>query len=134
MNLHDLVARRIRHEPFDAILVNSSQMAQFVEPYSDLPRIMQFVDLDSLKWRQYAENSRPPRSWIYRREFHCMLEYERKLARTFSHSLVCTPRELEDLRRLVPGAAASCVCNGVDLEVFRPQPSRRFPARWSSRG
>jgi sugar transferase (PEP-CTERM/EpsH1 system associated) len=102
-------------------------MAQFVESYADLPRIMQFVDLDSLKWQQYAENSRPPRSWVYRREFHCLLDYERKLARTFSHSLVCTPRELEDLRRLVPDAAAGCVCNGVDLDAFCPQSVEKIP-------
>ena len=126
--LHDQIARRLDIEHFDAVLVNSSQMAQFVEPFSDLPRIMQFVDLDSLKWKQYAENARPPRSWIYRREFQCMRDYERKLARTFAHSLVCTPRELEDLRRLVPGAAASCVSNGVDLEYFHPQvDSRKIP-------
>ena len=117
----------MRREHFDAILVNSSGMAQFVEPYSDVPRIMQFVDLDSLKWQQYAENSSIPRSWIFRREFHCLLEYERNLARTFTHSLVCTPRELKDLERLVPGAAASCVSNGVDLEVFRPQSLEKIP-------
>ena len=125
--LHEQVAKRMRREHFDAILVNSSGMAQFVEPYSDVPRIMQFVDLDSLKWQQYAENSSIPRSWIFRRESHCLLEYERNLARTFTHSLVCTPRELEDLERLVPGAAASCVSNGVDLEVFRPQPLEKIP-------
>ena len=102
-------------------------MAQFVEPYADLPRIMQFVDLDSLKWRQYAETSRLPRSWIFRRESRCLMEYERKLARTFAHSLVCTPRELSDLQRLVPGVAASCVSNGVDLEFFRPQPLVKIP-------
>ena len=125
--LHEQVAKRIRQEHFDAILVNSSGMAQFVEPYSDMPRIMQFVDLDSLKWQQYAENSRIPRSWIFRREFHRLLEYERNLARTFTHSLVCTPRELKDLEQLVPGAAASCVSNGVDLEVFHPQSLEKIP-------
>ncbi len=127
LGLHEQVGKRMRREHFDAILVNSSQMAQFVEPYSDLPRIMQFVDLDSLKWQQYAENSSIPRSWIFRREFHCLLEYERNLARTFTHSLVCTPRELKDLERLVPGAAASCVSNGVDLEVFRPHSLEKIP-------
>ncbi len=125
--LHEQVGNRMRREHFDVILVNSSQMAQFVEPYSDLPRIMQFVDLDSLKWQQYADNSSVPRSWIFRREFHCLLEYERNLARTFTHSLVCTPRELKDLERLVPGAAASCVSNGVDLEVFRPHSLEKIP-------
>jgi len=125
--LHEQVGKRMRREHFDAILVNSSGMAQFVEPYSDVPRIMQFVDLDSLKWQQYADSSSIPRSWLFRREFHCLLEYERNLARTFTHSLVCTPRELKDLERLVPGAAASCVSNGVDLDVFRPQPLEKIP-------
>src|SRR5271166_3706381 len=127
--LHEQVAKRMRREHFDAILVNSSGMAQFVEPYSDVPRIMQFVDLDSLKWRQYADNSSIPRSWIFRREFHRLLQYERNLARTFSHSLVCTPRELKDLVRLVPGTAASCVSNGVDLEAFRPRSLAKIPAQ-----
>jgi sugar transferase (PEP-CTERM/EpsH1 system associated) len=127
--LHEQVGKRMRREHFDAILVNSSGMAQFVEPYSDVPRIMQFVDLDCLKWQQYADNSSIPRSWIFRREFHCLLEYERNLARTFTHSLVCTPRELKDLVRLVPGAAASCVSNGVDLEAFRPQSLEKIPAQ-----
>lgn len=125
--LHEQVAKRMRREHFDVILVYSSGMAQFVEPYSDVPRIMQFADLDSLKWRQYADNSSIPRSWIFRREFHRLLEYERNLARTFTHSLVCTPRELEDLERLIPGTAASCVSNGVDLEVFRPQSLEKIP-------
>jgi sugar transferase (PEP-CTERM/EpsH1 system associated) len=125
--LHRKVAARVQREHFDAILVYSSGMAQFVEPYSDVPRIMQFADLDSLKWREYAANSRPLRSWIFRRESHRLLEYERNLARKFTHSLVCTPRELEDLKRLIPGAAASCVSNGVDLDQFCPQAVEKIP-------
>jgi len=126
--LHQQVAARVLGEHFDAILVYSSGMAQFVEPYPDVPRIMQFADLDSLKWGQYADDSRFPRSWVVRREFHRLFEYESNLARTFSHSLVCTPRELKDLVRLVPGAAASCVSNGVDLEAFRPRSLGKLPA------
>ena len=33
-----------------------------------VPVVMDFVDVDSDKWRQYAEHSRPPRSWLYRTE------------------------------------------------------------------
>ena len=119
--LHRRVAARLKARRFDAILVYSSGMAQFVEPYRDLPRVMQFADLDSLKWEQYADRSRFPWSWLYRREQRLLLEYERHLAYTFSHSLVCTPRELRDFERLIPGAPASCVSNGVDLDYFRPQ-------------
>jgi sugar transferase (PEP-CTERM/EpsH1 system associated) len=125
--LHQRVAATVRQRHFEAIIVYSSGMAQFVEPYSDVPRIMQFADLDSLKWQQYAQNSRFPRSWVFHRESRLLLEYERKLARAFSHSLVCTPRELDDLERLVPGVAASCIGNGVDLERFRPQSVEKLP-------
>jgi polysaccharide biosynthesis protein PslH len=118
--LHDRVAARMRAGRFDAVIAFSSGMAQFVQPYADVPRVMQFADLDSLKWQQYAANSLPPVSWVYRREFRLLLGYERYLARTFSHSLVCTPRELQDLERLIPHARASCVSNGVDLDYFRP--------------
>jgi sugar transferase (PEP-CTERM/EpsH1 system associated) len=120
--LHARVAARMRAKRFDAIVVYSSGMAQFVEPYRDVPRIMQFADLDSLKWEQYAANSRFPKSWLFRREYGLLLEYERHVATTFSHSLVCTPRELSDFQRLIPDAPASCVSNGVDVDFFRPQP------------
>jgi sugar transferase (PEP-CTERM/EpsH1 system associated) len=106
--------------PFDAIVVYSSGMAQFVESYSDVPRIMQFTDLDSLKWQQYATYARAPMSWVYAEEARRLLDYERSLARSFSHSLVCTPRELRDFERLIPGAPVSCASNGVDLDFFRP--------------
>jgi sugar transferase (PEP-CTERM/EpsH1 system associated) len=125
--LHELIARRMRGRRFDVIVVNSSGMAPFVERYGDVPRVMQFVDLDSFKWAQYAGNSRPPRAWIYRREASLLRKYEERLARTFAHSIVCTPRELADLRSLAPGAPASCVSNGVDLDYFQPRPCEKTP-------
>jgi polysaccharide biosynthesis protein PslH len=57
--------------------------------------------------------------WIYRTEVRRLLAYERVIARTFSHSLVCTAREREDFERLFPDAAVSLVGNGVDLDYFR---------------
>jgi glycosyltransferase involved in cell wall biosynthesis len=118
--LHARVAARLKAARFDALLVYSSSMAQFVEPYRNVPRSMHFADLDSLKWEQYAKRSRFLRSWLYQREYRRLLEYERHVAATFDHSLVCTPRELRDFQRLMPPVPASCVSNGVDLEYFRP--------------
>jgi sugar transferase (PEP-CTERM/EpsH1 system associated) len=118
--LHDRVEARMAKGGFDAILLYSSGMAQFVAKYSHVPRIMQFGDMDSLKWQQYAARSFPPMSWVYRREYRRLLDYERHIAGTFSHSLLCTPRELRDFQRLIPGAPASCVSNGVDLDYFQP--------------
>jgi sugar transferase (PEP-CTERM/EpsH1 system associated) len=130
--LHARVAARMKAVPFDAVVVYSSSMAQFVEPYRDVPRIMHFADLDSLKWEQYAKRCRFPRSWLFRREYRRLLRYEQHVAATFSHSLVCTPRELRDFQRLIPGVPASCVRNGVDLDYFqRQQGPRAVPKRAS---
>jgi sugar transferase (PEP-CTERM/EpsH1 system associated) len=118
--LHRRVAARMEEAPFDVIIVYSSGMAQFVEPYAGVPRIMQFADLDSLKWQQYAASTLPPKRWVYALESRRLLRYERRLAAEFSHSLVCTSREVRDFRALIPGTPVSCVCNGVDLEYFRP--------------
>jgi sugar transferase (PEP-CTERM/EpsH1 system associated) len=88
---------------------------------------MQFVDMDSLKWQQYADQTWLPKRWIYRLEAKRLRRYEHQIATTFDHSLVCTPRELHDLRQLAPEAAVSCVANGVDLERFRPMHNDKAP-------
>lgn len=118
--LHRRVRALARSQRFDAVIVYSSSMAQFVESLTDVPRIMQFADLDSLKWQHYSESLRFPRSWLYRLEARRLLAYERHIATTFDHSLLCTPREVRDFHRLIPDAPVSCVGNGVDLEYFQP--------------
>ena len=116
-----LAERRI-----DAAIVFCSGMAQFVEPFRYLPRIVHFADLDSLKWKQYAATARGPVRWMYRLESRRLLEYERHLARDFDHSIVCTRKELEDFRQLVAAERVVCVPNGVDTEYFQPQGTRQM--------
>ncbi len=121
--LHQCVRDRIASGRVDAIVVFSSGMAQFVEGFTDLPRIIQFADLDSQKWRLYAAATMPPRKWVYAIEAKRLLEYERHIARTFSQSLVCSPRECEDFQRLIPDGRIECLANGVDLDYFKPSPA-----------
>ena len=80
---------------------------------------MQFAELDSSRWGQFARRSRPPLRWVYAIEERRFFAYERHIARTFSHALVCTAAEQCDFERLIPGVPVSLVGNGVDLEYFR---------------
>jgi polysaccharide biosynthesis protein PslH len=118
---------RVAASCFDVVVIYSSGMAQFVEESGGVPRVMFFSDLDSLKWQQYGENIGLPMRWVYNREARRLLHYERRVAATFEQSVVCSLRELEDCRHLLPEARVSCVSNGVDLEYFRPtwQPKRK---------
>ena len=90
---------------------------------------MQFTDLDSLKWEQYAKASPFPMNWVYAREHRTLLAYERHIAATFSHSVVCTEIEKADFERLIPGRPVTCVGNGVDLDYFRAAGTEKVPGR-----
>ena len=103
----------------DLIIVFSCNVAQYAEHFAGVPRIMQFHDLDSLKWAQYGERTNALLRWVYRIEADRLLAYERSIARRFSHALVCTAGEQHDFERLFPGLGVSLVGNGVDLDYFR---------------
>lgn len=78
--LQDWVDQLCSQQKIDAVVVFSSPMAQYIESMPQLPVIIDFVDVDSAKWTQYAPNHHWPMSWLYRREGRTLLNYERKIA------------------------------------------------------
>ena len=126
--LHDSIKKKFAELQPDLIIVYSCNMAQFAEHFTDVPRIMHFGDLDSLKWRQYAERSSIPLNWIYAIEAQRLLGYERHIAKIFSHALVHTELERHDFKRLMPRVPVTVVGNGVDLDYFRSAGEAKEPA------
>ena len=49
-NLHTAIKRKFAELKPDLMFVYSCNVAQYLEHFPDVPRIMQFADLDSLKW------------------------------------------------------------------------------------
>lgn len=125
--LHAAIASRYQEIPPDLMVVYSSNVAQFAEPFTATPRIMYFSDLDSQKWAQYAERTRGPMRLVYALEARRLLAHERRIAYAFSHAIVSTQAELRDFQRLFPGAPVTAVKNGVDLEHFRPGARPKHP-------
>jgi sugar transferase (PEP-CTERM/EpsH1 system associated) len=105
----------------------SSSMGAFLEPHPSLRRVMHFAELDSDKWRQYAERTRWPMSAIYGREHRTLREFERRIAHSFDENVLCTPLEQQVFEREIPGAHSIVMRNGVDLAFYRPQPERAEP-------
>src|SRR5262245_31863782 len=66
--------------PVDGVFVFSSTMAQYVLQARNMPRVLDLCDVDSDKWRQYAERRRWPLSWVYRREARQLEVCERDYA------------------------------------------------------
>jgi len=112
------VHRALATEAYDVILVYCSSMAQYVPWPLATPVVMDFVDIDSAKWSQYAKRSRPPLSWVYEREARTLAAYEEKWARVSSSTIVTTRREAA----LLCGAGippVQVVSNGVEIPTPR---------------
>jgi polysaccharide biosynthesis protein PslH len=125
--LHNAIRRRFTELRPDLIMVYSCNVAQYAEHFPQVPRIMQFAELDSSRWGQFARRSRLPLRWVYAIEQQRFFAYERHIARTFSHALVCTATEQRDFERLIPDVPVSLVGNGVDLDYFRSKGIAKRP-------
>jgi polysaccharide biosynthesis protein PslH len=125
--LHNVIRRQFTELRPDLIMVYSCNVAQYAEHFPQVPRIMQFAELDSSRWGQFARRSRLPLRWVYAIEQQRFFAYERHIARTFSHALVCTAAEQRDFERLIPGVPVSLVGNGVDLDYFRSKGIAKRP-------
>jgi polysaccharide biosynthesis protein PslH len=102
--------------------VYSSPMAQYL---ADLPRIrcfLDFVDMDSAKWGEYALRRPWPLSALYKREAARLLAYERQVAARAECPIFVTDEEADLFRNAAPECASRVVAirNGVDNEYFSP--------------
>ncbi len=91
------------------------------EPW--FPRlVMDLVDVDSDKWRQYSHQTRWPMSWVYRLESALLSRYERRVAERFDATVLVSEAEAETFRSSTGlGGKIHAVGNGVDLDYFHPQ-------------
>ncbi len=127
--LQSWVDRTCHTESIDAAVIFSSAMAQYVEDKQRMPIIIDFVDVDSAKWTQYAPKHRWPMSWLYRREGDTLLSYEREMAALAARSFFVTDAECALFARHAPESAVrvEAICNGVDADYFSPDSRRGSP-------
>lgn len=116
--------RRIRallaRQRFDLIVAHSSSVSPYVEGVSRIPKIMDFCDMDSQKWLEYARYKRFPSSVAYGLEGRKLEREEKRIARLFDLCTVATRAEADTLERFGTGAAIDWFPNGVDSEYFAP--------------
>lgn len=110
----------VSNNKIDAVVVFSSAMAQYVN--SDLYplTLVDFVDVDSKKWSDYADEKSWPFSWLYKRESSFLLKYEKNIALKAKHSFFVTEKEANIFTQLAPESAfkVSALNNGVDSDYF----------------
>ena len=118
------LARQVRallaSQTWDLIFVHCSSVAQYVEHVTDVPKILDFGDMDSQKWLEYAHYKPFPLSMGYWYEGQKMLMAEKRLARKFDLCTATTRAEWETLDGYGTGAATDWFPNGVDAQFFSP--------------
>jgi polysaccharide biosynthesis protein PslH len=108
----------------DVAIAFSSSMAQYLEPFDHLARIIHFCDLDSQKWADLATRSSGFKRLVFQREARLLLKYERRIANCFSASCVVTQHEAELFRSLIPDRPVCVIENGVDSGYFQAIPRK----------
>lgn len=119
------VDRILQKHDIARAVVFSTAMAPYLLARRDFdPKrvIFDMVDVDSDKWRQYADAAAGLHAWIYRREMRTLFALEREAALSFGGTLLVSRHEAETFARLAPDCTERLcsVVNGVDLKFFAP--------------
>ena len=114
------VRRRLAAQQWDLIFVHCSSAAQYVEHVRNVPKILDFGDMDSQKWLEYAVHKPPPMSYGYRLEGEKLMRAEKRLARRFDLCTATTRAEWETLESYGTGVPTDWFPNGVDADYFSP--------------
>jgi sugar transferase (PEP-CTERM/EpsH1 system associated) len=112
--MSDIVRRLTEKHSFDLAFAYSSSVAPYVSELP-IPKIVDFVDSDAAKWRQYARERRL--SYLYSYEADHLAAFERRMLDKFDHCVFVSAGEAShfpESRKL------HFISNGIDLEFFRP--------------
>ncbi|MEX6724499.1 TIGR03087 family PEP-CTERM/XrtA system glycosyltransferase [Parapedomonas caeni] len=116
--------RMVSEHNIRRIYLYSSAMVPFGLPLMRSGRrvVMDFIDMDSDKWRQYARSARWPMSRIYAREADLVFGLEQLGAHKADIALFVTEAEVASFKAVAGSAAhdVRALHNGVDHARFSP--------------
>lgn len=110
----------LARERFDLVFVHCSSVAQYVAHLQSIPKILDFGDMDSQKWLEYARYKPFPLSVGYWLEGTKLEREEKRLASQFDMCTATTRAEYETLRGYGVSVPADWFPNGVDASYFAP--------------
>jgi sugar transferase (PEP-CTERM/EpsH1 system associated) len=116
--LFQTLKKRCETEAFDLIYMFSSSIAPYTLNIQNIPKIMDFIDVDSEKWLDYAKKSWFIKKWIYSREAHCLRRFEVEIERACQASILVSSREVSIFKQFSPHAKIFAIGNGVEIQEF----------------
>jgi sugar transferase (PEP-CTERM/EpsH1 system associated) len=121
-SMHGFVGRILARPQVGAAYAFSSQMAQYLPAGCRQRFVMDFVDLDSAKYAEYAASGRLRSRLVFAREAATLLAAEKAIAQRADVSLFVTDAEVALFRGrgAPPGADIRTLPNGIDLDYYDP--------------
>ena len=110
----------LKAHKFDLIIVHGAFMAQYVSRVTDIPKLLDFGDMDSHKWLAYRAFKSLPLNLGYWLEGRKMLRAEKRLAQRFDICSCTTKAELATLQSYDTSVPTAWFPNGVDTNYFSP--------------
>ena len=118
----------LQQECFDVVICTSSAMAEYIYKSKSIQNmdkkpllLMDFMDLDSDKWQQYAQTSSWPMKWIYQRESSVLAKYEQQVTHDFDASFFIADAEVDLFKsRCSNVGKVLTMGNGMDTTAFVP--------------
>ncbi len=121
-SLRRVLGRWGKETRFEVILASASSMVPYLrqKELRDVPAVVDFVDVDSQKWLDYAMSCRGPRSWLYQIEGHRLRCLERDVSNWARGTIFVSEAETNLFGPTRETQNVYTVPNGVDLNYFRP--------------
>lgn len=112
----------------DAIICTSSSMAEYIFKSTGFNQLlkkpkllMDFMDIDSDKWRQYAKTAKLPLRWVYLREARLLSKYEKRIQNKFDACFLISEAEVQLFTRVHnSNKNVHILGNGIDTGFFTP--------------
>jgi hypothetical protein len=103
---------------YDGVMVHCAFAAQYALPLRAGFRVMDYGDLDSAKWSDYAEQRSFPVSMGYTTESAKLRAFEKRVAESSTHITFTTRGELEAFKTFGIAKPMTVIPNGVDASYF----------------
>jgi len=117
------IAQLMGSRPIGGAVAYTSVMAEFVP--AGLPYVLDLVDVDSEKWRQYARERFP--GFLYGMEAGRIRRDERRVGTAAELTLLTTAAEEALYKGFAPEARTAVLENGVDFEYFDAAKTKSSP-------
>ena len=114
------IKRVLAEQKFDLIFVHCSSVAHYVAHVQGIPKILDFGDMDSQKWLEYAQHRAFPLSLGYWWEGTRLRAEEKRLARRFDFCTAITRAERQTMIDYGVQTPTDWFPNGVDNSFFAP--------------